>query len=73
MGTTSWDVRSLLSLPGVLVVLGVVLFVHVVPIAKLLRRTGHNPVWTLLALFPGLNLIALLIFAFKRWPTDGLR
>ena len=73
MEATQWDLRSLVGLPGVLVALGVFLFVYLVPTAKLLRRTGHSPVWSLVALFPGLNLIALWIFAFKRWPTDGPR
>jgi hypothetical protein len=41
-----------------------------IPVGKLLRRTGHNPGWCLLALFPVLNLIALWLFAFKPWPTD---
>jgi hypothetical protein len=41
-----------------------------IPVGKLLRRTGHNPVWCLLALFPVLNLIALWFFAFKPWHTD---
>jgi hypothetical protein len=41
-----------------------------IPVGKLLRRTGHHPVWCILALFPGLNLIAFWFFAFKPWPTD---
>jgi Na+/melibiose symporter-like transporter len=43
-----------------------------IPIGKLLSRTGHHSVWCLLALFPVLNLIALWFFAFKPWPTDKL-
>ncbi len=40
------------------------------PVIRLLRRTGHNPVWCILALFPVLNIGALWFFAFKPWPTD---
>jgi hypothetical protein len=67
---TSWDVRSFITLPVVLMIIGVVVFVLLVPIARLLRRTGHHAIWCLLALLPGLNFIAFWIFAFKPWPTD---
>ena len=69
---TSWDVRSLVTfpVPVVLMMVGVFIFVLLVPIAKLLRRTGHHAIWCLLALLPGLNFIAFWIFAFKPWPTD---
>jgi hypothetical protein len=53
-------------LPGLLTFL----FLVLVPLVKLLRRTGHNPAWCLFAIFPGLNLIAFWHFAFKPWPTD---
>lgn len=67
-----WDVRGLVTFPVVLTIFSVSLFLLFVPIIKLLRRTGHHPTWCLLALFPGLNFIALWIFAFKPWPTDGV-
>jgi hypothetical protein len=51
-------------------VLLVSLFLLLVPVVRLLRRTGHHAVWCLLALFPVLNLIAFWFFAFKPWPTD---
>jgi hypothetical protein len=62
------DLRSLRVL--FLVLSFVSLFVLFVPLAKLLRRTGHNPLWSLVAIFPGLNLIAFWFFAFKPWPVD---
>jgi hypothetical protein len=40
------------------------------PVVKLLRRTGHHPLWCLLAIFPGVNLIAFWFFAYKAWPID---
>jgi Na+/melibiose symporter-like transporter len=41
-----------------------------IPIGKLLSRTGHHSIWCILALFPVLNLFAFWFFAFKPWPTD---
>ena len=68
---TSWDIRSLVSYPSVLVtMLGIYLFLLLVPVIKLLRRTGHHPLWCLFAIFPGVNVIAFWIFAFKPWPID---
>jgi hypothetical protein len=57
-------------LPNPYAVLFVLLFLLLVPVVKLLRRTGHHPVWCLFAIVPGLNLIAFWLFAFKSWPTD---
>ena len=67
---TSWDLRSFITFPLLLMMVGVFLFVLLVPIIKLLRRTGHQAIRCLLALLPGLNFIAFWIFAFKPWPTD---
>jgi hypothetical protein len=66
----TWDLRSFLTFPFVLMMVGGFLFVLLVPIIKLLRRTGHHAIWCLLSLLPGLNFIAFWIFAFKPWPTD---
>jgi hypothetical protein len=66
---SQWDLRSLFYVYHS-VVLFVFLFVVVVPVVQILRRTGHNPVWCLLALVPGLNFLAFWFFAFKPWPTD---
>jgi hypothetical protein len=70
MQATSWDIRSLFP-HHVVMLLGVFLFLILVPVVKLLRRTGHHPVWCLLTIFPGLNLLAFWFFAFKPWPTDA--
>ena len=44
-----------------------------VPVANVLHRAGRSRWWTILAFVPGLNLIALWVFAFSRWPAlDGL-
>jgi hypothetical protein len=64
-----WDLRSFFYVhPSV--VLFCFLFFVVVPVVQVLRRTGHNPVWCLLALVPGLNFLAFWFLAFKPWPTD---
>jgi hypothetical protein len=47
-----------------------VLLVNLIPIGKILSRTGHNPGWYVLILFPFLNMILLWVFAFKSWPFD---
>jgi hypothetical protein len=68
--STGWDIRSMLSGPYLTIVLLVFLFLFLAPVMKLLRRTGHNPLWCLLAIVPAVNLIALWFFAFKPWPSD---
>ena len=71
MTAASWDIRSLMSFPLLAMsTLVIFLFLLLVPVIKLLCRTGHNPLWCLFATFPGLNVIAFWIFAFKPWPTD---
>ena len=40
-----------------------------VPVANVLHRAGRSRWWTVLAFVPGLNLIALWVFAFSRWPS----
>ena len=51
--------------------IGVVLFVllFVFPISKILSRIGFSGWWSLLALVPLVNIIALWTFAFMEWPT----
>jgi predicted PurR-regulated permease PerM len=72
MTSTSWDLRSIWAYPSaafiLLAVIAGCLFVFLVPVMRVLRRTGHNPAWSLFAVFPGLNIIMLWIFAFKSWP-----
>ena len=40
-----------------------------VPVANVLHRAGRSRWWTVLAFVPGVNLIALWLFAFSRWPS----
>ena len=41
-----------------------------IPIFKVLKRTGHAPVWSILFVIPLVNVAALWVFAFKSWPID---
>lgn len=67
--STGWDVRSFFSFFP-FAVLSASLVLLLIPVIQVLRRTGHHPVWCLLAIVPGLNVLALWIFAFKSWPAD---
>jgi len=46
-----------------------VLMLLAVPIASILHRAGRSRWWTLIAFIPLINLIALWVFAFSRWPA----
>jgi hypothetical protein len=70
---TSWDLRSLWSYMGmgfVAIALLVWLVIIIIPFGKLLKRTGHNSTWSICFVIPLVNLVALYVFAFKRWPID---
>ena len=32
-----------------------------IPVAKILKRTGHNPVWSLFCFLPGVNFALLFV------------
>jgi hypothetical protein len=67
---SQWDLRSLYYFARPIFDLFIFAFLCLIPVVKLLRRTGHHPIWSGLAIFPILNLGALWFFAFKPWPTD---
>lgn len=54
-----------------LIVIGFVLYsiAFLIPAAKLLQRAGYSPYYCVLALIPGVKIIALWMFAFGRWPN----
>ena len=64
------DVTSLFPFNHPFLVVLIFLFLLLVPVVKLLHRTGHHPLWCLVATVPALNLVAFWFFAFKPWPTD---
>ena len=47
----------------------VFILVVAVPCAKILNKAGRSRWWLILALFPYINLIALWVFAYTRWPA----
>jgi hypothetical protein len=52
------------------IVLLVYSFAIVIPFGQLLRRVGLSRWWLLLAFVPLINVIALWVFAYVRWPKD---
>jgi hypothetical protein len=49
-----------------------VLVLYGVPTAKILGRAGYSKWWTIVFFVPLLNIIALWVFAYCRWPSiDG--
>jgi hypothetical protein len=51
---------------------GLALLLLAVPllmIARVLRRAGFSRGWALLVLVPVVNLVALWLFAYARWPA----
>ena len=65
--------QGLRESPSLVTLLALVLLtVPIVMIARVLRRAGYSPWWVLLVLVPLVNLIALWVFAYARWPAlDG--
>lgn len=51
---------------------GIVLFalVFVIPCWRIVRKAGFEGAWALLAFIPVVNIVALWIFAFMRWPNE---
>lgn len=51
---------------GVGMILAALLFL--VPLWKIVSKAGFHGAWSLLALVPLVNLVALWAFAFMKWP-----
>jgi uncharacterized membrane protein YhaH (DUF805 family) len=49
--------------------LGLVLAIVVVPVWRILGRTGHSGWWCLLMFIPLVNIVGLWVFAFVSWPA----
>ena len=46
--------------------------ISVFPAVRILRRAGLSAWWAVFLVIPLVNLMALCVFAFTRWPaTDG--
>ena len=44
--------------------------VFIVPLWKILTKAGFNGAWSLLTFIPMVNIIALWVFAFSKWPKE---
>ncbi|HEX6842022.1 MAG TPA: hypothetical protein VF113_10840 [Stellaceae bacterium] len=53
---------------GIFIILS---FLILSPIIKILRRTGYSEWWALLFYVPLVNIVALWLFAYGRWPKAG--
>ena len=51
---------------ALLVYLGIVM----VPCWRVVGKAGYAGAWSLLVLVPLVNIIALWVFAFSRWPRE---
>ena len=52
-----------------LLLTAVILLAMVLPIARILRRAGYRRIWCIIVIVPLVNLVALWVFAYARWPT----
>jgi len=43
----------------------------VFPVSRILTRTGFSPLWSVLAIVPGVNLVFLWVFALIDWPAGS--
>jgi len=66
--------QGLREQPSLVTLLALVLLaVPMLMIGRVLRRAGYSPWWALLVLVPLVNLLALWVFAYVRWPAvDGV-
>ena len=54
---------------GYWTILAIYLIVTGIPTARILRRTGYSRWWTLLYFIPLVNIVALWVLAYRRWPA----
>ena len=45
--------------------------IFVVPCWKIIVKAGYDGWWSLLALVPLVNIVALWVFAFSEWPAQS--
>jgi hypothetical protein len=53
----------------VLLLIIIVAVALIVPTARILRRVGLPPVWSVLAVVPFVNVVGLWLFAHAHWPA----
>lgn len=52
-----------------LIIFFIGILLTILPIWRILSRTGHSGALALLAFVPVVNWVALYVFAFGRWPA----
>jgi hypothetical protein len=56
--------------PSPVALLGLLLLaVPLLMLGRVVRRAGFSPWWALVVLVPLVNLVALWVFAYVRWPA----
>lgn len=45
--------------------------IFLIPLWKIVSKAGYHGAWSLLSLVPFVNIAALWLFAFKRWPGQS--
>lgn len=62
LGTSTVLIGGLISLA--------ILVLFVVAYIKILHRAGYSGWWVLILVVPVVNVVMILVFAFKRWPVQ---
>jgi hypothetical protein len=44
-----------------------------IPLWRIVSKAGYSGAWALISLIPVINIIALWIFAFVKWPNERSR
>ncbi|WP_332657398.1 hypothetical protein [Brevundimonas sp.] len=45
------------------------LLIPLFPLSEILRKAGFSRAWALLWFVPVVNLVAVVVFAYSRWPS----
>lgn len=51
-------------------VFAILVAVVLYPVGRILNRIGFSPLWSVLALIPLVNLLALWVLAYSNWPGN---
>lgn len=45
------------------------LLAMIIPVVRIIRRTGHNGWWSIFFFIPLINWVALWVLAYAKWPA----
>lgn len=65
-GSSGLGIALIVLLVFYIVIVGVLVWAYV----RIIRRAGYSGWWVLTGIVPLLNIIMLLMFAFKQWPIQ---